>query len=351
MIDPNRKAIVTGASGWLGQNLVRALRRGLPEVPSLSVGSEREIRCLVNSAHDGEVINALECGVITRLGDLTAPESLLPLFEDAEGATVFHCAGVIHPNRKSEFQAVNCGGTRAMLEGARRAGARRFAYISSNSPIGCNETPESTFDETAPYNPYMGYGESKRRAEELVIEAGANGIETVIIRPPWFYGPGQPDRQTKFFQMIKEGKGPLVGDGTNRRSMAYVDNICQGLLLCEARDNAAGEIYWIADERPYPMREIIDTVASVLREDFGLEVKPGYFKLPGFVSEVALLCDKAIQGIGLYQTKIHVLSEMNKTIACDITKAKNELGYQPTIALREGMRRSIEELLSRGLEI
>ena len=62
-------------------------------------------------------------------------------------------------------------------------------------------------------------------------------------------------------------------------------------------------------------------------------------------------CDRAIQGVGLYQTKIHVLSEMNKTIACDVTKAERQLGYQPAIGLREGMRRSIQELLSRGLEI
>ncbi len=351
MSDSEQIAIVTGAAGWLGQNLVRALRHGLPDTPTLAGGSEREIRCLARSDAERSTVTSLQSEAVAFSGDLTAPDSLKALFENSEGATVFHCAGLIHPQRRKDLDAVNVEGTRAVLDWACRSGVRRLVHVSSNSPIGCNETAESVFDESAPYNPYMGYGQSKKRAEELVLEAGSKGLEVVIIRPPWFYGPGQPDRQTEFFRMIKRGKGPLVGDGSNRRSMAYVDNICQGLLLCEAHDAAAGQIYWIADERPYPMREVIDTVALVLAEDFGMKVEPGYFKLPGWVSEVALLCDRAIQGVGLYQTKIHVLSEMNKTIVCDVTKAERQLGYQPAIGLREGMRRSIEELLSRGLEI
>ena len=70
--------------------------------------------------------------------------------------------------------------------------------------------------------------------------ANDGAFETVVIRPPWFYGPGQPPRQALFFTMIKDGKAPLVGRGDNRRSMAYIDNICQGLLLCERVEQARG---------------------------------------------------------------------------------------------------------------
>ena len=128
--------------------------------------------------------------------------------------------------------------------------------------------------------------------------------------------------------------------------MAYVDNICQGLLLCERRSRRrAGETYWIADERPYTMNEIIDTVERVLEKDFGLAVAHKRMTLPGFASDVAWLGRRLLQGVGLYHQKIHVLSEMNKTIACTIEKAKRELGYAPTVALEEGMRRSIRWLL------
>jgi nucleoside-diphosphate-sugar epimerase len=70
--------------------------------------------------------------------------------------------------------------------------------------------------------------------------------------------------------------------------------------------------------------------------------------VPGLVSELALLADRAIQGVGLYQQEIHVLSEMNKHIACTVAKAERELGYAPAIELHEGMRRSIASLLEDG---
>jgi nucleoside-diphosphate-sugar epimerase len=68
-------------------------------------------------------------------------------------------------------------------------------------------------------------------------------------------------------------------------------------------------------------------------------------------SAVAFGVDASLQAVGLYQQKVHVLSEMNKTIACTIEKAERELGYRPGIELREGMRRSIEWCLDNGQAI
>jgi nucleoside-diphosphate-sugar epimerase len=130
--------------------------------------------------------------------------------------------------------------------------------------------------------------------------------------------------------------------------MAYVDNICQGLLLCEAVPGARGRTYWIADARPYTMNEIVDTIEAVLEQDFQIRVAHARRRLPGLASEVALALDKLIQGVGLYVPEIHVLSEMNKTIACTVARARAELGYDPKIELREGMRRSIRWMLDAG---
>jgi len=342
-------AIVTGGSGWLGRRLVRALRGGLEDVPQISADPARSVRCLTRDGFDRKRVNESDPEAQCVTGDLLDAASLAPLLVDAEGATVFHCAGVIHPRRVSEFHALNVEGTRALLAAAARAGVRRFVHVSSNSPIGCNPTPEHRFDEASPYDPYMGYGRSKKLAEDLVNEAHAQGpLECVIVRPPWFYGPGQPPRQTEFFRMIKSGRMPLVGGGENRRSMAYTDNIVQGLLLCERVVAAAGRTYWIADRRAYTMNEIVTTVADVLEQDFELPVRRTQLRLPGIVSELALLADRAIQGVGLYHQKIHVLSEMNKNIACTIERAQAELGYDPRVELREGMRRSVQALLDEG---
>jgi len=346
-------ALVTGAPGWLGTRLVRTMAEGLPDAPPFAGGSRRTIRALVLPDQDASALEKIGGTVQIVRGDLAKPESLAAFFDGAQGATVFHAAGVIHPTRGvRQFYEVNENGARNLLAAARGARIRRFVHVSSNSPLGCNPRPDHTFDETSPYNPYMNYGKGKKLAEDLVNEAGRAGdFEIVIIRPPWFYGPDQPERQTRFFRMVKEGQAPLVGAGGNRRSMAYVDNICQGLLLCESVAAAAGRTYWIADRRAYTMTEILDTIETVLEKDFGMSVAHKRRRLPNFIGQIAEAADRAIQGLGLYQQEIHVLSEMNKTIACSIARAQAELGYEPRVELAEGMRRSVQWMIDRGIAI
>lgn len=343
-------ALVTGAPGWLGTRLVQTLAEGLADVPSLAGASDREIRVLAYRDADVAGLERLRGNIHIVRGDVTDASSVTAFMGGAEGGTVFHAAGIIHPTQGiRQLYAVNELGTGHVLQAALAAGAKRFIHVSSNSPIGLNPSADHVFDEHAPYRPYMHYGKSKKRAEDLVNAAGAAGrIETVIIRPPWFYGTGQPERQSRFIRMVRDGKAPIVGSGANRRSMAYIDNICQGLLLCERVDEARGRTYWIADERPYPMTEIIDTIEDVLARDFSVKVARKRLRLPGLMAEVAVAGDWALQAAGLYVTPLHVLGEMNKTIACSIERARRELGYQPQVALREGMRRSIQWMLANG---
>jgi nucleoside-diphosphate-sugar epimerase len=345
-------ALVTGAPGWLGTRLTRALAEGLPDVDRFKDSSPgRPIRCLALPGVDTTSLESIKGRVEVSKGDLRRAESLGQFFKDAAGATLFHAAGVVHPSKKTrELFEVNYEGTRNLLGLALQAGVKRFIYVSSNSPFGCNPGQEHVFDESSPYHPYGNYGRSKRLAEDLTNEAGRDGgMETVIIRPPWFYGPDQPPRQTLFFRMIRDGKVPVVGSGENRRSMAYIDNICQGLLLCEDIEAAKGQTYWIADRRPYSMNEIIDTVERVMENDFGIGMSHKRLKLPGFVGNLAVAMDTFIQGLGFYHQKIHVLSEMNMNIACSIDKAVKELGYDPKVELAEGMRRSIKWLIDAGM--
>jgi len=119
------------------------------------------------------------------------------------------------------------------------------------------------------------------------------------------------------------------------------------MILAAMTPAASGQVYWIADERPYSMNEIIDTVERLLETEFGQTCRHKRVRLPGLVSEIAWLVDGSVQKLGLYQQKIHVLSEMNKTIACSVSKAQRELGYVPAIALEEGMRRSLRWIFDR----
>jgi nucleoside-diphosphate-sugar epimerase len=228
---------------------------------------------------------------------------------------------------------------------------RRAVVVSSNSPCGNNPHPDHLFDELSPYRPYMHYGRSKMCMELAVRARQERGdLETVLVRTPWFYGVNQPPRQTLFFTMVRDGKAPIVGGGANRRSMSYLDNLVQGLLLAAITARANGQVYWIADRRPYSMNEIIDTIERLLETEFGQHCAHRRLRLPGVASEVAGLVDFALQSLGFYQQKIHVLSEMNKTIACSIARAERELGYRPSVDLEEGMRRSLRWCIDHGVK-
>lgn len=337
------QVLVTGAMGWLGTALVHALVHGLPDGPAIGAPDPQlRIRALVLPEQDASSLRAVSDRIEIVSGDIRRPQDCARFCAGTRGAILFHTAGIIHPHRVREFYEVNVDGTRQLLDAAAAEGVRRAVVVSSNSPCGCNPHPDHLFDEKSPYHPYMNYGRSKMRMELAVLErCQAGKIEAVLIRAPWFYGPHQPPRQTAFFKMIRDGKAPLVGGGDNLRSMAYVDNLSQGLILAARAEKANGQIYWVADERPYSMNEIVDTVERLLEKEFGQKCAHKRMRLPGFASEVAWLADRTLQGLGLYHQKIHVLSEMNKTIACSIDKARRELRYQPTVALEEGMRRSL----------
>ncbi|MEI6391603.1 MAG: NAD(P)-dependent oxidoreductase [Verrucomicrobiota bacterium] len=334
--------LVTGATGWLGSRLVESLAHGLPETESLRQPQENlRIRCLALPGQDTAALQKVSPRVEIVSGDVQNKSDCETFCAGAKGAVLFHVAGIIHPRRVADFYSINVAGTKNLLDAAIRVGARRAVVMSSNSPCGCNPHPDHLFDELSPYHPYMNYGRSKMQME-LAVKERAEKIQTVLLRAPWFYGPNQPPRQTLFFKMIRDGKAPIVGNGKNLRSMGYVDNLCQGLLLAATVESAAGQIYWIGDKRPYSMNEIIDTVERLLETEFGQKCAHKRMRLPGFASSIAYCADKTLQALGLYHQKIHVLSEMNKTIACSVARAEKELGYRPTVELEEGMRRSLK---------
>jgi len=170
------------------------------------------------------------------------------------------------------------------------------------------------------------------------------------VRPPWFYGPHQPARQTTFFTLVRTGRFPVLGDGGQRRSMAYIDNLVQGIVRAELVSTDPGLGWWIADARAYTIREIVDTVGRALTDE-GYDVARNRFRLPSLAGDVAERIDRTLQRAGKYNQQFHVLGEMNKTIAVDIAAARRDLGYDPEVELYDGMRRSIQWCRSQGIEL
>jgi nucleoside-diphosphate-sugar epimerase len=339
--DSENTVVVSGAAGWLGQNLVRALA-GQP--------GRRVIRCLVHEPADRARLQLVDPRIEVVVGDVRDPAAIDALFEGVGGASVFHAAAVIHPARYvRELYDVNVGGTQLVLDRARRVGAARFVHISSNSPFGANATNHDRFDEDSPFHPYMAYGHSKLEAEQLVQRSYDRGdLATVILRPPWFYGPFQPERQTRFLAAVRRGRFPLVGPGTQRRSMVYTGNLVQGALLAERADAAPGNAYWIADAEPYELRAVLGTVRRALAAE-GLPVtRRTPLTIPRVAGVAAERADALLQDAGRYVQAVHVLGELKDTIACDIDRARKELGYDPDVSLFEGMRASVRWCLARG---
>ncbi|MDQ1454818.1 MAG: hypothetical protein QOH28_438 [Actinomycetota bacterium] len=338
---PASTVVVTGAAGWLGQNLVRTLT-GQP--------TRQRIRCLVRDSGDASRLEVVDPRIEVIVGDVRDPTAIDALFEGAGGASVMHAAAVIHPARRvRELFDVNVGGTQLVLDRARRVGASRFVHVSSNSPFGANRSSADRFDEDSPFAPYMAYGRAKLEAEQLVQRSYDRGdLATVIVRPPWFYGPFQPERQTQFLSAVRRGRFPLVGPGTQRRSMVYTGNLVQGVLLAERVESALGNAYWIADAEPYALRDVLRTIRDALEAE-GLSVsnRPP-LAVPRIAGVVAEKLDAVTQASGRYVQVVHVLGELKDTIACDISRARKELGYEPTVDLFDGMRASVRWCLARG---
>jgi nucleoside-diphosphate-sugar epimerase len=339
---PPEVTIVTGASGWLGRGLVDRF---------LDDPSRKRLRLLARTTADGHQLAKLGQGVEVVIGDIAKPDTIARLLHGAgHDVDIIHTAGIIHPTRTRQLFEINANGARNVAEAALDHGVRRLVHVSSNSPFGTNPHAADTFRAEEPYNPYLCYGRSKMQAELAVFEAIDRGLDATIVRPPWFYGPFQPPRQTTFFRLVRAGKFPVVGDGEQRRSMVYVDNLVDGVIAAELTPAARGKGYWVADERAYTVNEIVETVGRALTDE-GFSVKPPATRLPAIAGRFAELGDRIVQGLGLYQQQLHVLGEMNHTIACDISASRLELGYEPRVALYDGMRSSIRWCVEQGLEL
>ncbi len=333
--------VVTGAGGWLGTALVhRLVADGRPGLRLLAHDTAQAAR-LRRIAPDAHVV----------IGDLARTQTSARLLHGIDGpCDVLHAAGLIHPRVIRDLYVTNVDGTRRLLDAALRAGVRRVVHVSSNSPFGTNPIPTDRFRADEPYHPYYAYGRSKMLAELEVLAAVERGLDAVIVRPPWFYGPHQPPRQTTFFRMVRAGRFPVIGDGEQRRSMVYVENLVDGVLAAEAADGVTGRGFWIADAEPYTVNEIVATVGRALTDE-GFDVKAPGKPMPAIVGRVAERIDALVQRSGRYQQQFHVLGEMDKTIACDITASRQVLGYEPRVALYDGMRASIRWCVAEGLEL
>jgi nucleoside-diphosphate-sugar epimerase len=322
------KTLVTGATGFIGTHLVRTL-----------VAQGRDIRCLVRKNSDIKYLRDL--GVELFYGDLLHKDSLKDIAKDVN--IVYHLAGEVYSNLCRDFYRVNYNGTRNLVAVCLPERIEKFFYLSSIAAVGPNREKNILLDEQTPCRPADAYGRSKLKAEQLLMEFFKNdGFPIIIGRPPTVYGPGgQSKIIKKILHRVQNGRQVIVGNKNNLRSMCYIDNLIQGMLATEHCNNAIGETYFFADARPYTFTEIFQTVA----QQAGIVLKEAH--LPGFIGSICGFSFKTLSLIGFYSLPLYMAWHMVLDMACEISKAKEQLNYLPYIDIKEGIKKSIKYFLKK----
>lgn len=217
------KALVTGATGFVGSHLAEALRQRGDEVTALA-RSAAKAKGLVRQ------------GIHVVPGDLHDTAALERAAADQD--VVFHVAGVVAARNEADFLRANRDGTENVLAAARRAGASRVVLVSSlaaagpaprGAPLRGHETPR----------PVTAYGRSKLAAEQIVK---ASGLSWSVVRPPLVYGPR--DREIlKVFRLARLRLAPVFGDGTQELSAVYAGDLAAALIAVATSPATIGGTY------------------------------------------------------------------------------------------------------------
>jgi nucleoside-diphosphate-sugar epimerase len=316
------RILVTGGTGFTGTALVVRLRELGHEVVALDY--KEGLQCDALRERGAEVV----------IGSVTDRDAVTRSMKDVE--LVFHLAAAFRelnvPN--SFYDDVNVHGTRVVLEAARKLGARKFVYCSTCGVHGNVDHPPA--DEDAPIQPADYYQRTKYEAEPLVKREAGPSMEIVILRPAAIYGPGDPERFFMIFKRVAQGTFPMFGSGRTLYHPLYIDNLVDSFLLCMPPGVGHGREYLIADEKYYPIEEIVRAVGRAL--DVPVRI-PHYPVWP--VVAVGHVVEKICKPFGITPPIFpRRVDWYRQNRAFSIERAKRELGYAPRVELDEGLRRT-----------
>ena len=314
------RILVTGGTGFTGTALVRRLLAAGHQVVALDY-------------KEGLQVDALrKIGAEVVIGSVTDRAAVERSMQGVE--YVFHLAAAFRelnvPN--SFYDEVNVTGTRIVLEEAIKAKAWKFVYCSTCGVHGNVEHPPA--NEDAPIQPADYYQRTKYEAEPVVKQLGAGKLEVVILRPAAIYGPGDPERFFMIFKRVARGTFPMFGSGRTLYHPLYVENLVDAFLLCLAPGVGNGREYLIADEKYYPIEEIVKAVGRAL--DVPVRI-PHYPVVPVVVA--GHIVEKICKPFGITPPIFpRRVDWYRQNRAFDTSRARRELGYVAKVQLDEGLR-------------
>jgi len=310
------KALVTGATGFIGSHLTEGLlKKGI------------QVRCLLRKPEELKWLKNLPVEVVQ--GDITHKDSLRKAVKGMD--QIYHLAGVTKAIKEKTYFEVNAIGTKnlvmAVLE--KNPHIQKLVYLSSQAAAGPSRN--GSRKESDPCEPISPYGQSKWMGEEFAL-AHSHELPLIILRPSAVYGPRDRDIYS-FFKCLSKRINPCLTGALQHISLCYVEDVIQAIFRATEPQTKSGEIFFLSDGHSYRMEEVGDTFAQVMGvRTLRLRVPKQMILGIAFFSEYLSKFSKKPPLIN--KGKAREMVQRNWT--CDITKARTVLGFHPQFPLFRG---------------
>ena len=322
------KILITGASGFIGSFIVEeALKQGFETWAAIRKSSSKEYL-------QDERIHFIEL-------NLSSKAQLIEQLRPHQFDYVVHAAGVTKCLNKADFRRINTEGTKNLVDALLhlQMPLKRFVFLSSLSVFGAikEQLPYDEIREDDTPKPNTEYGRSKLEAEKYIDSIGSR-LPYTILRPTGVYGPREKD----YFMMAKSIKQHIdfaVGYQRQDITFVYVTDVVQAVFLALEKGET-GRKYFLSDGQVYQST----TFSDLIHEELG---RPWWLRItaPVWVLRVVTFFGEYIGHMtgkvtALNNDKYNILRQRNWR--CDIEPARHELGFEPKVQLKEGVKTTIQ---------
>ncbi|MEM7331432.1 MAG: NAD-dependent epimerase/dehydratase family protein [Chloroflexota bacterium] len=321
-----KKIIITGATGFVGGALAKHFAGAGWDVTGVKRPSSTQPADLEISWVDG---------------DVTEASRLSGIFHEAD--FVIHAAGMLGEAGipESAYQQLHVDGTKNVLNAIeKQAPNARILYVSSPGVLG--PIDGSPADETTPLAPSNPYERSKAKAEALVREYAGQGLDIVIARPEFIYGPHDA-HVLGLFSAIQRGLFFYIGNGRSTCHPTFIDDAVRGMALCLEKGQS-GEIYHITGPTQVTFKELGETIANAV------DVHHPWIRIPKPIAMIGAWCLELLGSLlgrtpPLSRTGVAFFSE-NRAFSWQ--KARALLEYTPQNDLATGVQKTVTWYRQQG---
>jgi nucleoside-diphosphate-sugar epimerase len=325
--------IVTGATGFVGRNLVEHFH-----------AEGYSVKALGRSPAVGEALKAQ--GIAFAAADLRSLDEIIDAFCPADA--VIHCAAKSGPwGRYRDFYEANVVGTRNVIAACRHHGIRKIFFISTPSIYFTGKDRfDISEDDPLPERPASSYAASKRICEAELTALRREGFQTIIFRPRALCGPYDNTFVPRILRMAEKGKVPLIDGGNALVDITYTDDFIDAVnLALTAPDAAWNQVYNISNGDPIRVKGWFAQVLEIFEKPFR----------PKEIPEPAAKTIAALMEFFSYLPFVNreppmtrfTVGYMARSMTMNIDKAKRLLGYRPAVSHRQGFERYAAWVRSR----